>query len=133
MPYHRALAVEYARRHAMRVRRGEYLNGSDADATAFVCRCLNAAGGALYFDDAEGLYRALLSGEGELFARECGPEDLRPGDVVQIRAYGARPFRSMFVTGRSPEGILVAARSYSACDRPLESYLRSDLRCLHIE
>jgi hypothetical protein len=58
------MAVEYARRHAMRVRRGEYLNGSDADATAFVCRCLNAGGGLLYFDDAEGLYRALLAGKG---------------------------------------------------------------------
>jgi hypothetical protein len=117
MRYDRNTAVAYAREHAERT--DDYRSAADADATAFVSRCV-AAGFNL---DAVDL---------ELCMTPCDCADILPGDIVQIRTRAGLPYKSLIVTGKDEDGVLVAAHSYISRDRPLKSYKMHEIRCFHL-
>ena len=66
----------------------------------------------------------------------CEPEDLLPGDLIQLRfkESGFQHSPIVVAVGRPavPENILVAAHSYDADNRPLSTYEYRDIRYLHI-
>ena len=125
MRYNRDNALCYAREHALCT--SIYESGTDADATAFVSRCI-AAGAGIDFEcgDPDLLCQTLKE---KLSARECEPEELQVGDIVQIRMGDGLPYKSLIVTGRDGSDVLVSAHSYISLDRPLDSYRFSDIRC----
>ena len=117
MRYNRKAAVAYAREHAEHT--DIYQSAADADATAFVSRCVAAGLGI----DAVDL---------ELYMTPCECKDVLPGDIVQIRTSAGLPYKSLIVTEKDDLGVLVAAHSYISCDRPLGSYKLHELRCFHL-
>ena len=128
MRYNRKNAVNYARGHALCT--SLYESGRDADATAFVSRCI-AAGFGLDFEcrDPDLLCDTL---QNSLSAHECGISELQAGDVVQVRSRDSLPYKSLIVTEKTNEDILVAAHSYISLDRQLSSYRVCDMRCIRI-
>jgi len=68
--------------------------------------------------------------------RPCEPEELLPGDIVQLqlKESGFQHCPVVVFVGDpvTPENILLAAHSYDADDRPLSTYDYKDIRCLHI-
>ena len=114
MRYDRKTAVAYAREYAGCT--DDYQSGIDADATAFVMRCVEA--GATH-------------GAGGIPVVTCGPADVLPGDIIQIRTRAGLPYKSLIVTEKNGCEILVAAHSYISCDRPLQSYKAHEIRCFH--
>ena len=67
---------------------------------------------------------------------ECGLEDLRPGDLLQLSFTGeGYQHTPVVVAARPPfrpEDLLVAAHSYDADNRPLSTYTYQKLRGIHI-
>ena len=128
MRYNRECAVNYARSHALCT--FVYQSGKDADATAFVSRCI-AAGIGIDFEcsDPEQLYLAL---QDKLSAHKCALSDVQAGDIIQIRSNPKLPYKSLIVTEKDCDNILVTAHSYISLDRPIYSYHICDIRCLRI-
>jgi hypothetical protein len=66
----------------------------------------------------------------------CDPEDLLPGDLIQLSFKGSTFQHSPVVVAvgipATPENILLAAHSYDADNRPLSTYEYRDIRYLHI-
>ncbi len=67
------------------------------------------------------------------FGREVGEGEIRPADVVQLGNAAGEYYHTLLVTRITAEGILVAAHSNDAYDRPLSSYRAPRRRYLHIE
>lgn len=67
------------------------------------------------------------------FGREVGESEIAPGDAVQLGNVTGRYYHTLLVTRITGEGILVAAHSNDAYDRPLSSYRAAQRRYLHIE
>ena len=69
--------------------------------------------------------------------RECGIEEVQPGDIVQLRFSGDAFQHSPVVVRanrpRTPEDILVAAHSYDADNHPLSTYEYEAVRYIHID
>ena len=128
MRYNRERAVEYARRHVLCTR--AYRSGKDADATAFVSRCI-AAGFGIDFEctDPEQLGRFMPD---KFSARECELSDVREGDIVQIRQRPGLPYKSLIVTDKNNETVLVTAHSYISVDRQIDSYSIHNIRCFNM-
>jgi len=125
MRYNRDNAVCYARGHALCT--SIYESGRDADATAFVSRCIAAGIGADFeCGDSDSLCRELQE---RLSVRECELGELLAGDIVQIQLEAGLPYKSLIVTDRDGDDILVSAHSYISLDRPLSSYRFRDMRC----
>ena len=128
MRYNRERAVEYARMHVLCTH--AYQSGKDADATAFVSRCI-AAGFGIDFEcaDPDQLCRFLPD---KFSARECGLSDVREGDIVQISQRPGLPYKSLIVTEKTGESVLVSAHSYISADRKIDSYSIHNIRCFHL-
>ena len=66
----------------------------------------------------------------------CALEDVRPGDLIQLRFQeeGFQHSPIVVFAGRpvTPENVLVAAHSYDANNRPLSTYAYQEARYLHI-
>ena len=75
-------------------------------------------------------------GEGP-FAREVNAAEVLPGDIVQLsfdgNVFGHSPV--IVSTGAVPDinNILIAAHTYDADNRPLNTYYYQDVRFLHID
>lgn len=153
LPYNRVAAVLYAHTWAYR-RNPKFYDYSEigGDCTNFASQCLWAGGGLMdytpelgwYYINAnekapawtgvEFLYRFLLWD-----GKQCGPcaevataQDMQPGDLVQISANGERFTHTPVVVAVIGNTILVAAHSYDADYRPLDTYDYQAVRYLHI-
>lgn len=151
-PYNRADAVAYAEKWAMS-RNPAYYNFDNlgGDCTNFISQCLYAGAGVMNYTPNTGWYYRNLSdrapawtsvqylyqflttntGPGP-FARSVNRNALRPGDVIQLGDI-SRFYHSLLVLGASSGQIYVAAHSYDALWRPLDSYSFAKIRFLHIE
>ena len=127
------------------------------DCTNFASQCLFAGSGIMnftpefgwYYIDANQkapawtgvpyLYRFLTRREISVgpLGRECAIEEVRPGDIVQLRFSGDIFQHSPVVVRanrpKTSSEILVAAHSYDADNRPLSTYEYEAARFIHIE
>ncbi len=150
-PYDRAAAVAYARRWALSRNPAYYdFERIGGDCTNFASQCLYAGAGVMnptptmgwyYYSvnrrapawsGVEQLHRFLTNNRSVgPFAREVTREQAAVGDIVQL-AKGGDYYHSPVIVAVGPT-ILVAAHSYDALDRPLDSYTFDTARFLHIE
>ncbi len=149
--YDRAAAVAYARRWALSRNPAYYdFEHIGGDCTNFASQCLYAGAGVMnptptmgwyYYSvnnrapawsGVEQLHRFLVNNRSVgPFAREVERDEAAAGDIVQL-ARGGDFYHSPVITATAPT-ILVAAHSYDALDRPLDSYVYDTARFLHIE
>lgn len=152
VPYDGEKAVRYAADWAMK-RNPRYMNfdGMGGDCTNFASQCLFAGCGNMNYTPTLGWYfngpndrTASWSGVQFLcdfltsnrsagpFAVETGPDGLAPGDLVQLGSADGHFYHTPVVLSVSERGIYVAAHTFDAYMRPLESYSFGRIRCLHI-
>lgn len=157
-PYDRRAAVRYARRWAYGRNPAFYdYENIGGDCTNFASQCLYAGGGVMDFTPEYGWYyidanqkSPSWSGVPYLFnfltrqppttgpfGREVELGEVRPGDLVQLSFNGVEfQHTPVIVSAREPQNlgdILVAAHSYDALDRPLDSYEFQKIRFIHIK
>jgi len=81
------------------------------------------------------LYNFLTGNRGRgPFGHEIPVEEVRPGDIIQLKFAGKTEFsHSLLVTEARERGILIAAHSYDSLDRPLDSYSYDSARAIRID
>lgn len=153
IPYEREAAVSYAEKWALR-RNPKYLDFSalGGDCTNFVSQCLYAGKMPMNYMHTFGWYyrsgnakAPAWSGAAQLynfltqknvrpgpFALECTPEEVMPGDILQLSFDGNIFSHSLLAVESSPSAIYVAAHSDDAWHRNLDEYLYVKIRALHI-
>ena len=152
LPYQRTAAVAYARRWAFG-RNPDFYDFSriGGDCTNFASQCIYAGAGVMNFTPTFGwfyrsandrtpswtgveyLYNFLVNNEGVgPYAKEVPLEELEIGDIVQLGRATGDFYHSPVVVGFSRGRILVAAHSYDAFDKPLDSYFFERVRGIHI-
>lgn len=151
--YDRDRALTYAREWAMS-RNPLFIDytGFGGDCTNFVSQCLFAGSCRMNFTPVFGWYyldadsrtaswtgvqyfhNFLTNNRGEgPFGVEADETDLRVGDVVQLQNEDGAYYHTLLVSGIDPEaGILVAAHSNDAFDRPLSTYTYAAARFLQV-
>lgn len=150
--YDRKAAVDYARRWALS-RNPRYYNFENigGDCTNFASQCIFAGSKVMNFTPVMGwyyrsaadrtpswsgveyLYNFLVNNRSVgPYAREVTQQDVMPGDIVQLGRYSGDFYHSPFVTATEPI-ILVAAHTFDALDRPLNTYEYDAVRFLHVE
>ena len=152
LPYDRSQAVAYARHWALgrnpRYFDFETLGG---DCTNFASQCLYAGAGVMNFTPNTGwfylsvgdrtpswtavepLYRFLVTNRTVgPYARVVPRGAVQPGDLVQLGDGSGRFYHCPVITAVSPR-LLVAAHTFDALARPLDSYGYEAVRFLHIE
>lgn len=151
--YDRDRALTYAREWAMS-RNPLFIDytGFGGDCTNFVSQCLFAGSCRMnftpvfgwYYLDADSrtaswtgvqyFYNFLTNNRGEgPFGVEADETDLRVGDVVQLQNEDGAYYHTLLVSGIDSEaGILVAAHSNDAFDRPLSTYTYAAARFLQV-
>ena len=159
VPYNRRAAVRYAHRWAYG-RNPRYYDYEEigGDCTNFASQCLFAGTGIMnytptfgwYYIDGnnkapawtgvEYFYNFMVRTENSVgpFGIDARPEQLLPGDFVQIKRDGDRfthtPIIVAIAGTPTPENILVAAHSYDTDYRPLSTYYDvKEYRFIHIE
>ena len=154
-PYNRENAVAYARKYAFS-QNSLFANfaGIGGNCTNFVSQCIYAGScemnykptfGWYYIDSNDKspawtgvpyFYNFMTRREETIgpVAVESSIEQIMPGDVVQLsfreQEWNHTPV-VVSVTSPQPSGILVAAHSYDADNRPLSSYQYRDIRYIH--
>ena len=156
-PYDRAAAVAYAPKWAYGRNPAFYdYENIGGDCTNFASQCIYAGSGIMNFTPTFGwyyinanrkapawtgveyLYRFLTRKEPSVgpIAEEVGIEEILPGDILQLSFTGESFQHSPVVVSvgepPAPENVLVAAHSYDADNRPLNTYEYQIVRFLHI-
>lgn len=154
--YNRELAIQYAARWAY-ARNPQFYSFDEigGDCTNFVSQCLYAGCGVMNYtpdygwyyispDDrsaawtgVEYLYNFLVSNEGAgPYGEEMPLSSAEIGDVIQLSFDGEIYSHTVIVTktGLFPSlnNILIAAHSYDAFNRPLDTYQFTNARLIHI-
>ena len=150
--YSRSAAVAYAHRWAFG-RNPAYYNfeNDGGDCTNFASQCIYAGAGIMNFTPVMGWYyrsssdrTASWTGVEYLhqflvnnrsvgpYGREALQQEAQPGDIVQLGTQDGDFYHSPIITAVSPK-ILVAAHTYDALDRPLDTYIYEVARFIHIE
>ena len=125
-------------------------SGVGGDCTNFASQCLFAGAGIMNFTPVTGwfyrtaadrtaawtgveyLYRFLVNNRSAgPSAREVSRDDVLPGDIVQLGDGSGEFYHCPVITAVDPV-ILVAAHSFDAVDRPLDTYIFERVRFLHI-
>lgn len=152
LPYNRDAAVEYARKWALSRNPAYYdFEKIGGDCTNFTSQCIYAGARVMnytpvtgwYYNSAssraaawtgvEYLYKFLVNNKSVgPYARVVSQSEVQPGDIVQLGKWSGDFYHSPIITATSPV-ILVAAHSFDALDRPLETYVYDRARFLHIE
>ena len=157
-PYDRRAAVRYARRWAYGRNPAFYdYEKIGGDCTNFASQCLYAGRVAMNFTKDFGWYyidanqkSPSWSGVPYLYnyltrnspsvgpvGREVELEEIRPGDLVQLSFDGNEyQHTPVVIYAKEPKNlgdILIAAHSYDALDRPLDTYEIKKIRFIHIE
>lgn len=152
IPYNRTAAVDYARKWALK-RNPAYYNFDSVggDCTNFASQCVFAGAGIMNFTPLMGWYyrsssdrTPSWSGVEYLFNfltnnKSVGPfahivseKEVLPGDILQLGTGSGSFYHSPVITSIEG-GILVAAHTFDALDRPLISYSYNVARFLHID
>ena len=155
--YNRKAAVRYAHRWAYGRNPLFYdYETLGGDCTNFASQCIYAGSGVMNFTPTFGWYYIdanqkapawtgveylwnFLTRKGISLGpvgRPCTLEELRPGDLIQLRLKEEGWQHSPIVVSVgfpvAPENVLVAAHSYDSDNRPLSTYDYRDARFLHI-
>ena len=152
IPFDRTAAAEYARRWALG-RNPEYYNFENigGDCTNFASQCIYAGAKVMNYTPVTGwyynsvadrtaswsgveyLYKFLINNRSVgPFARIVNRDEAKVGDIVQLGRSDESFYHSPVITAVTPT-ILVAAHTFDALDRPLDSYIYDNLRFIHIE
>lgn len=150
--YNREDAVLYAKKWALS-RNPLYYNFDSlgGDCTNFVSQCIYAGAKVMNYTPVFGwfyrnvsdrtaswtgveyLYNFLVNNDSVgPFGRLVERSEVKPGDVVQLGDGQGNFYHTPFITKTFPE-ILVAAHTFDALDRPLDSYNYEKVRFIHIE
>ena len=154
--YDRQAALEYAREWAFK-RNPQFYDFEDigGDCTNFVSQCLYAGSGVMNYTPVFGWYfispddrSASWSGVQFLYDfltsnERAGPYGVelplflaQVGDVIQLSFDGESFTHTVIITRiilfPTPSSILIAAHSYDALDRPLNTYNYKAVRLIHI-
>lgn len=142
IPYDREAALAYADRWALS-RNPAYLDFSNlgGDCTNFISQCLYAGIGVMNYTPDTGwyyingnrkapawtaaryLHRFLLNNQGVgPYAREMGPGDMVPGDLVQLMNASGVFYHSLLIMRIVGDQIFIATHTLDAYMRPLSSY-----------
>lgn len=152
LTYSREQAVAYARQWALGRNPAYYdFEHIGGDCTNFASQCIYAGAGIMNYTPVTGwFYRSaaqrtaswtgveylyqFLTGNQSFgpYAHLAAPDELQPGDFVQLGDGAGHYYHSPVVTAVEPV-ILVAAHSFDTLDRPLHSYRYGNLRFLHID
>ncbi len=149
--YNRRKAVEYAKKWAYG-RNPAYYDFSEigGDCTNFISQCLYAGSGVMNYTPETGWYYRSINDRSPSwtgveflydflianrtrgpFAEETVAQDMKIGDVIQL-GNRERFYHSLLVTGIQNGRIFVAAHTFNAYMRPLQSYTFDRARYLHI-
>lgn len=152
LPYNRPDAVAYAREWAFK-RNPAYLNFDNlgGDCTNFASQCLYAGAkimnpkkvyGWYYYSSSDRtaswtgvpyLYNFLVGNEGVgPYAAVTDANGVEPGDIVQLGRADGFFYHSPVVVGVEDGRIYVAAHTFDAYMRPLDTYVFDQARYLHI-
>ncbi len=152
IPYDREAAIEYARRWALS-RNPAYYNFEKigGDCTNFASQCIYAGARVMNYTPVSGWYYNSLSSRAPAwtsvqylynflignkaqgpYARVVSRQEAEPGDIVQLGKSDGVFYHSPVITATHPI-ILVAAHTYDALDRPLDTYIYDQARFIHIE
>jgi hypothetical protein len=150
--YDREKTVEYAREWALK-RNPRYLSfdGMGGDCTNFASQCVYAGCGIMNYTQTHGWYynnsedrTPSWSGVEFLhdflvanhsvgpYAEETDVTALRAGDLVQLGDASGHFYHTPVVVEVNKNGIFVAAHTFDAFLRPLNSYFYDRIRYLHI-
>lgn len=150
--YHREAALQYAKRWAM-ARNPRYLNFDEmgGDCTNFASQCIYAGSGVMNYKPVTGWYYNngwdrtpswtgvqylynFLTGNRSVgpYAVKTGETEVEPGDIVQL-GNGMEFYHSPVIVAIEDGRIFVAAHTYDAYMRPLDSYTYAEARFLHIQ
>lgn len=150
--YDRQAAVAYARRWALS-RNPAYYNFEQigGDCTNFASQCIFAGAKVMNYTPVTGwfyrsasdrsaswtgveyLYNFLTTNRSVgPYAHEVSRREAQPGDIVQLGTASGDFYHSPVITAVNPI-ILVAAHTFDALDRPLDTYLYDVARFLHID
>ena len=151
IPFDRTAAAEYARRWALG-RNPEYYNFENigGDCTNFASQCIYAGAKVMNYTPVTGwyynsvadrtaswsgveyLYKFLINNRSVgPFARIVNRDEAKVGDIVQLGRSDGSFYHSPVITAVTPT-ILVAAHTFDALDRPLDSYIYDNIRFIHI-
>ena len=151
MTSHRDAAVIYARQWALG-RNPQYYDFEriGGDCTNFASQCLlagtrvmnftpvlgwyyrNLADRTASWSGVEYLYSFLVNNAGiGPYGYEVPRAEARPGDIAQLGTKEGHFYHAPVITAIAPT-ILVAAHSFDALDRPLDTYAYDQVRFLHI-
>ncbi len=150
--YDRNAVYEYAKKWAFgRNPRFYDFNDIGGDCTNFASQCIYAGAGVMNYTPTFGwyyissnnrtpswtgvqyLYNFLVGNTGVgPYAEEVPLEKLEVGDIVQLGRATGDFYHSPVIVGFSNGRILVAAHTYDAFDRPLDSYNFAIARGIHI-
>ena len=150
--YDRNAAVFYARKWALSRNNAYYdFEKIGGDCTNFASQSIYAGAKVMNFAKVTGWYyrtsndrTASWTGVEYLYRflvnnRSVGPfghivseKEVQVGDIVQLGKNNGSFYHSPVITAVSPT-ILVAAHSYDALDRPLETYIYDIARFIHID
>ena len=152
IPYDRQAAVTYANKWAYR-RNPAYYDYEDigGDCTNFASQCLFAGSGVMNYDPLFGwyyidannkspswtgvefLYNFLTTNtKRAVFAIQTTRNGVDRGDIIQLADESGRFYHTLVVTELFRGRIYVAAHSYDARRRRLDSYRYASARYLHI-
>lgn len=152
MAYDREVAMLYARTWALG-RNPLYADFErmGGDCTNFASQCILAGARVMNFTPVMGwyfrsladrtaswsgvhyLYNFLVSNQGAgPFGHEVPREEVQPGDIVQLGTRDGHFYHNPVIIAVAPV-MLVAAHSFDALDRPLDSYAYDAARFVHID
>ena len=156
-PYDREAALRYANYWAYRRNPAFYdFENIGGDCTNYASQCLLAGTGVMNFTPTFGwyyldldhrapawtgvvyLYNFLTTNKGVgPFGREVGIQEIVPGDLCQLRftkdVFQHTPVIVKVGSPITPATVQVAAHSYDADCRPLNTYAYAEVRFIHIE
>lgn len=150
--YDRNAVVSYAREWALKRNPAFYdFQNIGGDCTNFASQCIYAGAKIMNYTPVYGWYYRSLSDRSASwtgveylynflisntsvgpYAREVSQEEIQPGDIIQLGRANGDFYHTLVVTATSPE-ILIAAHTYDALDRPLNTYDYYTARFLHID
>lgn len=150
--YNRDAVVEYAKKWAFG-RNPAYLDFENlgGDCTNYASQCIYAGSkvmnptpvyGWFYYSSSNRtpswtgvkyLYQFLITNKGVgPYAKVVDTSQAEPGDIVQLGTAAGNFYHSPVIVAVTGQKIFVAAHSYDAYMRPLDSYVYEQARFLHI-